>query len=548
VSPRLSFGLGGALLLACSPADHGPAPADRAPDLRERRVSPPPRRQPPPRRAVRRVVPPKRPTARPVDRVSPARWSRHRAAWAKLVQRITPLARKGARLPTFKLRKYFRRQGAWPLPSLDTSKLTASERTLLSPKGPASQKDVAGPAGRQVWVEMEVEADDTAGRGLVNGICAQTAVCGLGCTIGPKSSLKDRDAAIRRLARLRRDHDLVLRVRSQPGAIAISLAVPPKARPTAALTRAIRRATRGLTGAVRFEATPVARLVPGLTVTGDLARVTMGSQRRLAQALCRLAARLGDGLMETWHGDHAANKRRAKALATWLGLTFVDRPVHSKRPKLEHRYIRRHYRDRVFNWRRRADGAYLIRPAMVVLHHTGGLSLRSALFTLTSLRLGSRAGLTRPTSLSVGVPYLVARTGRVYRLFSDDDRFGRHTIGLNHSAIGVENVGTKRSGFTAAQLEANVRLVKYLAMRYPLRYLIGHREVYQMARTPYYLEAVPSYCSNKNDPTWRALHRIRKRSLPLGLVGPPTTRPVLKDCRGMRRYFKRQRAARRRAR
>lgn len=544
MNPRVSLLLSGTLLLACSPAGHGPAPADRAPDLRERRIPPQPRRQPPPRRIARRAAPRSRPPARPVLGVSPTHWSRQRAAWAKLVQRITPLARKGTRLPTFKLRKYFRRQGTWPLPSLDASKLTAPERALLSPKGPASQKDVGGPAGRQVWVEV----DDEAGRGLVNRICAQAAVCGLGCTVGPKSSLMNRDAAVRRLARLRRDHDLVLGVRSQPGAIAISVAVPPKARSTAALARAIRRATRGLTGAIRFEVTPVARLVPGLTVTGDPARVAVGSQRRLAQALCRLAARLGDGLLETWHGNRAASRRRAKALAAWLGLTFVDKPVHAKRPKLEHRYIRRHYRDRVFNWQRRADGAYLIRPAMVVLHHTGGLSLRSALYTLTSLRLGSRAGLTRPTSLSVGVPYLVARSGRVYRLFTDDDRFGRHTIGLNHSAIGVENVGTKRSGFTAAQIESNVRLVQYLAMRYPLRYLIGHREVYQMARTPYYLEAVPKYCSNKNDPTWRALRLIRKRAQPLGLVGPPTTRPVLKGCRDMRRYFKRRRAARRRAR
>ncbi len=70
-----------------------------------------------------------------------------------------------------------------------------------------------------------------------------------------------------------------------------------------------------------------------------------------------------------------------------------------------------------------------------------------------------------------------------------------------------------------------------------------------MARTPYYLEAVPRYCSNKNDPTWRALARIRKLTAHLGLAGPPTTRPVLKGCRDMRRYFKqRRRTARRRTR
>ncbi len=487
-----------------------------------------------------------------------ARWSPQNDAWARLVRRITPLARRGARLPSFKLRKYFRRQTLWPLPTLDTQKLTASERGLLSPKGRASHKDVNGPAGRQVWVEV----DDEAGRRLANSICAQAAVCGLACTMGPTrtpptaatrtptmvatTATKPSIASVRQLVHLRRDHDLVLRVVSRPGSVFTTVRVPAKTPTTSPLDRAIRLATRDLTGAVRFSTTPVTRLIPGLRVTGDPARVAKPAQQRLAQGLCRLAAQVGDRLLEIWHGDRAADKRRAKALATWLGLTFVDKPVHAKRPKLEKLYIRRHYRDRVFNWRRRPDGAYLIRPAMVVLHHTGGLSLRSALYTLTSLRLGARAGLTRPTSLSVGVPYLVARNGRIYRLFQDDNRFGRHTIGLNHSAVGIENVGTKRSGFTAAQIDTNVRLLQYLALRYPLRYLLGHREVYQMARTPYYLEAVPRYCSNKNDPTWRALRHIRKRAIHLGLAAPPTTHPVLKGCRAMRRYFKQRRRSARR--
>lgn len=473
--------------------------------------------------------------------MKPATWTKQRAAWKRLLARIAPLARKGARLPTFKLRKHFRRKDVWSLPSLDPSKLTAAERKLLSAQGPASRAEANGPAGRQVWVE----AFRDTGHKLAQRICAEAAACGLGCTIGVKPAPRGRGAVVRRLVRLRRDHDLVLRLIPRPGALAATVSVPQKTDsvPALALDRAIRAAVVGLGGGVRYQATPLPRLVPGITVAGDPARTTAKEPERLGQALCRLASAVGDRLLGRWHGSRAASRTRAKALATWLGLQFLDRPVHSKRPPLERRYIRRHYRDRVFNWRRRADGAYLIRPAMVVLHHTGGLSLRSALYTLTSLRLGRRAGLTHPTSLSVGVPYIVARNGRVYRLFKDDDRFGRHIIGLNHSAIGVENVGTKRSGFTAAQLVSNVRLVQYLALRHPLRYLLGHREVYQMARTPYYLEAVPRYCSNKNDPTWRALRYIRRSTRSLGLASPPTTRPVLKDCRAMRRYFKQQRRA-----
>jgi len=475
--------------------------------------------------------------------VNPAHWSEQRAAWAELIRRITPLARSGARLPTPKLRKHFRRLGMWPRPSLDASKLAVAERRLLAAAGPASPPSVNGPAGRQVWVETQGEAEGALGR----KICARAAACGLGCTVAPKSAsgqtLNYADGVTRRLVRLRRDHDLVLLIRFQPGKPSAHLSVPVKSPSTANLDQVIRQAARGLTGSVQYDTTPLFRMQPGITLTGDPAQVTGPATGRLAQVLCRLAARVPDPLWALWHGSRAASTQRARALATWLGLRFVDKPVHSNRPKLEHLYVRRHYRNRVFNWRRRADGAYLIRPAMVVLHHTGGLSLRSALYTLTSLRLGSRAGLIHPTSLSVGVPYLIARNGLVYRLFADDDRFGRHTIGLNHSAIGVENVGTKRSGFTAAQIKSNVLLLQYLAMRYPLRYLIGHREVYQMARTPYYLEAVPQYCSNKKDPTQRALRRIRKHTASLGLAAAPTTRPILKNCREMRRYFKQRRRA-----
>jgi N-acetyl-anhydromuramyl-L-alanine amidase AmpD len=175
---------------------------------------------------------------------------------------------------------------------------------------------------------------------------------------------------------------------------------------------------------------------------------------------------------------------------------------------------------------------------MIVLHHTGSHSLGSALFTLTALKLGRRSAKHNPNSLGVGVPYLVARDGRIFRLFKDDRRFGRHTIGLNHSAIGIENVGNKHRPLSRAQLAQNVKLVTFIAMRYPIRYLLGHREVYQMARTPYYLEAVPGYCSSKSDPTWLTLRLVRKDVAHLDLDAPPTDPPILRNCQDMFRYFK----------
>jgi hypothetical protein len=270
----------------------------------------------------------------------------------------------------------------------------------------------------------------------------------------------------------------------------------------------------------------------------------------LAELLCRLADRHPDRVDHAWNGSAAARRARRRALARALGLRFLDRPAARGRPPLEHRYIRQHYRRRVFNLRRRApDRAYLIRPQMVVIHNTGSTNLSSALYTLRARRLGKRSGRHLISgTLGVGVPYLTARDGRIFRLFRDDARFGRHTIGLNHSAVGIENVGNRHHPLTPRQLEVNARLVELLALRYPIRWLIGHREVYQMVRTRYYLEAVPGYCSNKIDPTWSTLRTLRRRLAYLGLRGPPAPPPRLTDCRDMFRYFKQVRRRRRRRR
>ncbi|MFH2006148.1 MAG: peptidoglycan recognition family protein [bacterium] len=529
-----------ALLIACTPAEHGPAPADRAPPLRRHAARPADRPAPKRRRVAAgpRVVPPRR-----ASRSAPETWTDQRVAWEALIRRVAPLAKRGALLPTPKLRHHFRRKGVWFRPDFDARTLAAAQRRLLAATGPAGTPAVNGPAGRAVFVDVEGPAGSAARRrGLAAAIaiCGSAAVCGLECTFASPGGLGSQTAVIRRLVRLVTDHALVLQIGTGHGRSRIAL--PTLKNPNAApvVSRSIGTAVPvvGDTGTAPM---PLARLTPGLLLDLGPQDPAPPVTTRLGLQLCRLAAAVPDALHAAWFQSAKARESRAAALARWLGLTFVDRPAHPKRPPLEHRYIRRHYKNRVYTWRRRADGAYLMRPTLVVLHHTGSLSLRSALNTLTALQLGHRRGIQVPGSLGVGVPYLVARDGTIYRLFKDDRRFGRHAIGLNHSAIGIENVGTKRGGLTARQLRQNVALVRYIALRYPLRYLVGHREVYQMARTPYYLEAVPGYCSNKGDPSAQTLRLVRRQLKELDIAGPPTGQPVLKNCRDMFRYFKRQR-------
>lgn len=503
-------------------------------------------------------------TRRQIAQPPPGLWMTQRLAWERLVEEMEPLARRGAHLPSPKLRKHFRRKGIWEHPKFDPAKATARERTLLSPTGPAARREVNGPAGRAIWVEgMPPLPSDGGPRELGNThgvarICEEAGRrCGLTCTFSPVLTTEDNSAQtalLRALRRLRMDHSLVLFVEDEPGALSL---FAPGTEPRDAATRApgglarpdptwdsLRLALDAAAallpkGALRHEVQPAFRLTLGLRVPRQLPGRRQTGATIIAETLCRLGDVLPDRVHSAWTGTSAARKERADALARWLGIHMHDRPVAPGRAALERRYIRIHYRNRVFNIRQRpGDGAHIIRPLMVVIHYTGSLSLPSALHTLRARRLGTGPEAARqPESVSVGVPYVVDRDGTIYRLFDDDARFGRHTIGLNHSAMGIENVGDRRHPFTPAQLQANARLVEYAALRHPLRWLIGHREVYQMARTSYYLEAIPRYCSDKNDPAWKCLRTLRARLTHLGLDGPPPDRPMLRTCKDMLRYF-----------
>jgi hypothetical protein len=337
--------------------------------------------------------------------------------------------------------------------------------------------------------------------------------------------------------RLRTDHDLILEVRPGVRAPLVHLPVP-EAGEDSGLEQALRTAV----GAAGLAVTPIrlprSRLPVGLLVDGAPDRVPLAP---LVEALCHLGGESADRLLRAWTEPDSARVARDREVARWLGLSFVDKPASSRRGKLEDRYLRVHFRGTVSTlWRRPGDRAWLFRPAMVVLHHTGGMSLSAALHTLTAESVPPGPKVLEPGTLSVGAGYLVGRDGVVIRLFDDDRRFARHAIGLNGTGIGIENVGDYPHPMTPEQVEVNGRLIAYLAMRHPLRFLVGHRDVYQMARTAYYVEAIQHYCTSKSDPNLEALRRIRARTAGLGLEGPPTTAPVLKDCPQLRAFLKEQ--------
>jgi N-acetyl-anhydromuramyl-L-alanine amidase AmpD len=87
----------------------------------------------------------------------------------------------------------------------------------------------------------------------------------------------------------------------------------------------------------------------------------------------------------------------------------------------------------------------------------------------------------------------------------------RHVIGLNHCAIGIENVGgTEETPLTRKQLRSNIELVKYLKEKYPkIEYLIGHLEYTRFEGHPLWLEVDDSYRTEKTDPGVDFIDKIR---------------------------------------
>lgn len=195
---------------------------------------------------------------------------------------------------------------------------------------------------------------------------------------------------------------------------------------------------------------------------------------------------------------------------------ITDRPISfdRERVRLTVEYRRRHEDP--------AASGIDIQPRLVVLHYTGGSSLDATwrYFDRTRIEAG-RATLRRAGALNVSAHFLVDRDGSIVRLMPET-HMARHCIGLNHVAIGIENVGDgDKFPLTEAQVRANAELVRFLAGRHSITHLIGHQESNAMRRHAYWRERDPTYRNRKSDPGADFLRRVRARVADLNLAGPP---------------------------
>jgi N-acetyl-anhydromuramyl-L-alanine amidase AmpD len=163
-----------------------------------------------------------------------------------------------------------------------------------------------------------------------------------------------------------------------------------------------------------------------------------------------------------------------------------------------------------------------IDPKLVVLHYTAGSTAEGTMRYFDNLTLEKgRKQLRRGGLVNVSAHFLVDRDGTIYRLMPET-RMARHCIGLNHVAIGIENVGDgDKVPLTEAQVEADAALIRYLVSRFSITHLIGHMESNQMRSHPYFVELDDTYRNTKPDPGVRFLADVRSRVADLALDGPP---------------------------
>ena len=183
---------------------------------------------------------------------------------------------------------------------------------------------------------------------------------------------------------------------------------------------------------------------------------------------------------------------------------IVDRPIVFDEERVE---LTKEYLAQRYNLEQETPE---IVPKMIVLLWTAIPTLQKSFEAFEKSTLPNwRPDIASVSGLNVSAHFLVDQDGTIYRLMPETT-MARHVIGLNHCAIGVENVGgTEDTPLTKEQLEANIFLVEYLAEKYDIQYVIGHHEYTQFEEHPLWLEVDEGYRTTKTDPGIDFMNSVR---------------------------------------
>lgn len=155
-----------------------------------------------------------------------------------------------------------------------------------------------------------------------------------------------------------------------------------------------------------------------------------------------------------------------------------------------------------------------IEPRMIVLHWTCIPTFEATFRTFNPAAFPKHSPRQKdlPGKLNVSSHFVVDQDGSIYQLMPET-WMARHVIGLNHYAIGIENIGgvDGKDDMTDAQVKANAFLACYLKNKYPeINYVIGHNEYLNFKNTSLWLERDPNYQTDKTDPGPVFVEKVKK--------------------------------------
>ncbi|MTI39989.1 peptidoglycan recognition protein family protein [Fulvivirga lutimaris] len=193
------------------------------------------------------------------------------------------------------------------------------------------------------------------------------------------------------------------------------------------------------------------------------------------------------------------------ALVLWScqNIEIIDKPItfDEERKELSLQYIKDHYGLEVEE--------PVIDPKIIVIHWTVIPTLEETFEAFNpSVLPSTRANIQAASSLNVSSQFVIDRDGTIYQLLPETT-FSRHVIGLNYSAIGIENIANGTDlPLTEAQFESNLKLANYLSKKYDIEYLIGHDQYESFIGHELWLEKDASYLTEKDDVGEEFINRL----------------------------------------
>jgi N-acetylmuramoyl-L-alanine amidase len=188
-----------------------------------------------------------------------------------------------------------------------------------------------------------------------------------------------------------------------------------------------------------------------------------------------------------WSGAGASSGGAGRSAPTAATATATRPDIHKmlipytkKRKREMASYSKHHYGQ--YKWR-------LNNPKLIVEHYAEAGSISSIYNTFApdnpDVEFHQLPGVCSHFAVSAG--------GGVYKFVPPTIRC-RHTVGLNHVAIGIEHVGFSDQDILGrpAQLNASLQLTQYLRCRFgiPVEQVIGHNE---SLSSPFYKELDPRF-------------------------------------------------------